>query len=191
MNSDADERVTRRRFLRTGAGAAAAGVAATGTAAAQEDEGGEDGGGGGGGETVVTVGPGGNNTFDPETAYVQPGGTVRWQWDSSGHNVVAESTPSGSDWAGHEPLEDSGFEYEHTFETEGTYEYVCTPHASLGMEGVVEVTQNPPENTGFQSILPDSAMTLGVAGTGTMASVLGITYLFMRYGGDYQGDLEE
>ncbi len=181
MNSDADERVTRRRFLRTGAGAAAAGVAATGTAAAQED----------GGPTVVTVGPGGSNVFEPETAYVKPGGTVRWVWDSSGHNVVAESTPSGSDWSGHEPLEDAGFEYEHTFETEGTYEYVCTPHAALGMEGVIEVTENPPENTGFQSILPDSAKNLAVAGTGTMTSVLGLTYLFMRYSGDYEGDLDE
>jgi len=189
MNSDADERVTRRRFLRAGAGAAAAGVAASGTAAAQEE--GEGGEGGGGGETTVTVGPGGNNVFDPETAYVQPGGTVRWVWDSSGHNVVPESTPSGSDWEGHESLEDSGFEYEQTFETEGTYEYVCTPHASLGMEGVVEVTENPPEDTGYQSIVPDSAMTLGVAGTGALTSVLGVTYLFMRYGGDYEGDLEQ
>ncbi|MGB9963598.1 plastocyanin/azurin family copper-binding protein [Halobacterium sp. CBA1126] len=184
MNSDADERVTRRSFLRAGAGAAAAGAvgaAATGSAAAQED----------GGATVVTVGPGGSNVFDPETAYVQPGGTVRWEWASSGHNVVPESTPSGSDWAGHEPLEDSGFTYEHTFETEGTYEYICTPHASLGMEGTIEVTEDPPEQTGYQSLLPDSALNLGVAATGSMVSVLGLTYLFMRYGGDYEGDLEE
>ncbi|MCG1002512.1 MULTISPECIES: plastocyanin/azurin family copper-binding protein [Halobacterium] len=182
MNSDAAERVTRRSFLRAGVGAAAAGAAATGTAAAQEGE---------GGPTVVTVGPGGSNVFDPETAYVEPGGTVRFVWDSSGHNVVPQSTPSGSSWSGHETIEDSGFEYEHTFETVGTYEYVCTPHASLGMEGVIEVTENPPENTGYQSILPDSALTLGVGATGSLISVLGLTYLFMRYGGDYEGDFDE
>ncbi|MCD2200398.1 plastocyanin/azurin family copper-binding protein [Halobacterium sp. KA-4] len=182
MNSDADERVTRRSFLRAGAGAAAAGVAATGTAAAQEGE---------GGPTVVTVAPGGSLTFDPETAYVQPGGTVRWEWAAGGHNVVPTSIPEEASWEGHESLEDSGFTYEHTFEVEGTYEYVCTPHAGAGMEGVIEVTENPPEQTGYQSILPDSAKTLGVAATGSMVSVLGLTYLFMRYGGDYEGDFEE
>lgn len=177
MNADGDESVSRRGFLRGGLGAAAAGVAASGTAAAQED--------GGGGPTEVTVGPGGSNTFDPETAYVEPGGTVRWVWDSDGHNVAPESTPDGSEWAGHEALEDSGFDYEHTFETEGTYEYVCTPHASVGMTGSIEVTTDPPEDTGFESLLPDSAMTLGVAAVGSMTSILGLTYFFMRYGGDY------
>ncbi|WP_232701190.1 plastocyanin/azurin family copper-binding protein [Halobacterium wangiae] len=183
MNSEADEGMSRRSFLRTGLGAAAAGAAVTGTAAAQEE-------GEGGGGTEVAVGPGGNNVFDPETAYVQPGGTVTWVWESGGHNVVPESQPDGSDWSGHEPIEDSGFEYEHTFETEGTYEYVCTPHASLGMEGVVEVTTDPPEETGYQSILPDSAKTLGVAAMGSLVSVLGMAYFFMKYGGDY-GDNEQ
>ncbi|WP_336034213.1 plastocyanin/azurin family copper-binding protein [Halobacterium yunchengense] len=184
MTDDTGERVTRRRFLRTGAGVAAAGVAATGSAAAQED--------GGGGSTEITVGPGGSNVFDPETAYVEPGGTVKWVWDSGGHNVAVESTPDGAEWTGHEPIEDAGFEYEHTFETEGTYEYVCTPHASVGMTGVVEVTTDPPEEPqGYQSILPNSAKTLGVAAVGSMTSVLGLTYFFMRYGGDYgEGDHE-
>ena len=182
MNSEADEGMSRRSFLRTGLGAAAAGAAVTGTAAAQEGE--------GGGPKTVAVGPGGNNVFDPETVYVQPGGTVQWVWKSGGHNVAPQSQPDGASWTGHEPIEDSGFEYSHTFETEGTYEYVCVPHASLGMEGVVEVTQNPPENQGYQSILPDSAKTLGVAAMGSLVSVLGMAYFFMKYGGDY-GDYEE
>lgn len=187
MNAEGHERVSRRGFLRAGAGAATAGVAATGTAAAQEDGGGE-----GGGTKEVAVGPGGSNTFDPETVYVKPGGTVKWVWKSGGHNVSPESTPSGASWKGHEPIEDSGFEYEHTFETKGTYEYVCTPHASLGMTGAVEVTENPPENEGYQSILPESAKTLGVAAVGSMTSILGLTYFFMRYGGDYgEGQTEE
>jgi plastocyanin len=183
MNAAGDDRVTRRRFLRAGAGAAAAGVAATGTAAAAEE---------GGGSNEVRVGPGGSNVFDPETLYVEPGSTVKWVWDSGGHNVVPESVPDGSDWEGHESLEDSGFEYEHTFETKGTYEYVCTPHASLGMKAAVEVTDEPPEETGYQSVLPDSAKTLGVAAVGSMTSILGLTYFFMRYGGDYgEGGVEE
>jgi plastocyanin len=183
MNSEADEQMSRRSFLRSGVGAAAAGAAVTGTAAAQEE-------GEGGGAKTVAVGPGGSNVFDPETVYVQPGGTVKWVWESGGHNVVPEVTPDEGDWTGHEPIEDAGFEYEHTFDTEGTYEYVCVPHASLDMEGTVEVTSNPPENQGYQSILPDSAKTLGVAAMGSMVSVLGMAYFFMKYGGDY-GDYEE
>lgn len=185
MNDEGDDSVTRRRFLRAGAGAAAAGVVATGTAAAAEEE-------GGGGPKTVTVGPGGKNVFDPETVYVKPGGTVKWTWGSGGHNVFPESIPDGAEWEGHEPLEGEGFEYEHTFETEGSYEYVCTPHAGVGMKGTVEVTTDPPEETGFQTILPNSAKTLAVAGVGSMTSVLGLTYVFMRYGGDYgEGDLEQ
>jgi len=183
MNAPGDDRVTRRRFLRAGAGAAAAGVAATGTAAAAEES---------SGSSEVRVGPGGSNVFDPETLYVEPGTTVKWVWDSGGHNVVPESIPDGADWEGHEGLEDSGFDYEHTFETKGTYEYVCTPHASLGMKASVEVTDDPPEETGYQSVLPNSAKTLGVAAVGSMTSILGLTYFFMRYGGDYgEGDVEE
>jgi plastocyanin len=178
MNDEGDDSVTRRRFLTAGAGAAAAGVAATGTAAAAEE-------GGGGGPKTVDVGPGGQNVFDPETVYVKPGNTVKWVWKSGGHNVVPKSIPDGASWSGHEPLEDAGFEYEHTFETKGTYEYVCVPHASLGMKGAVEVTDSPPQNEGYQSVLPDSAKTLGVAATGSMVSILGLAYFFMRYGGDY------
>jgi plastocyanin len=174
MNSDAGERVSRRTFLRAGAGATLAGAAITGTAAAQES----------GGKTVK-VGPGGKLSFSPETVYVKPGNSVTWEWGSGGHNVVPTSTPSGASWEGHEPLEDSGFTYSFTFETKGTYEYVCTPHASSGMEGKVVVTENPPKNEGYQSILPDSAKTLAVAAVGSMTSVLGLTYFFMRYGGDY------
>ena len=185
MNDEGDDSVTRRRFLRAGAGAAAAGVAATGTAAAAAED-------GGGGPKEVTVGPGGKNVFGPETVYVEPGGTVTWKWGSGGHNVAPEAIPDGTEWEGHEPLEDSGFEYEHTFETEGTYDYVCTPHASLGMVATVEVTTDPPEDTGYQSVLPDSAKTLAVAGVGSMTSVLGLAYVFMRYGGDYgESDLDK
>lgn len=180
MNSDAGERVSRRTFLRAGAGAAVAGAAVTGTVTAQES----------GGKTVE-VGPGGNFSFDPETVYVKPGNTVTWQWASSGHNVVPSETPEGSSWEGHEPLEDSGTTYKHTFETKGTYKYVCTPHASSGMKGEVVVTDSPPKNEGYQSVLPDSAKTLAVAAVGSMTSVLGLTYFFMRYGGDYgEGDAE-
>ena len=88
---------------------------------------------------TVTVGPDGNFTYDPAAVQVSQGTTVTFEWESDTHNVVVERQPDGADWAGHETLENSGFSFEHTFETPGVYAYYCNPHLSLGMKGVVEV----------------------------------------------------
>ena len=76
--------MNRRDFLRTagGATALAGAVSATGTAAAQSTK-------------EVAVGPGGSLVYEPATVYVQQGGTVKWVWESDGHNVVADSVPDG------------------------------------------------------------------------------------------------
>jgi len=101
------------------------------------------GGGGGGDATVVAVGPGGETRFDPETVTVAAGDTVRWEWDSGGHNVRPDSQPADADWSG-TPGGDGdtygdGYTYEFTFEVAGQYEYYCAPHQSLGMVGTVVV----------------------------------------------------
>jgi len=190
MNSENDELVSRRGVLRAGAAAAAAG-AATGTAAAQEDGEGED--GGGGGETVeVTVGPNGENVFGPESVQVKPGTTVKFVWDSPGHNVHATSVPDGADWDVQTEITGPPKEYEYTFDgPTGEYEYVCDPHEAVGMVGTIVVTENPSEDEGYQTLVPDSAKTLAVAAVGSMTSILGIAYFFMKYGGDYDGDFDE
>jgi plastocyanin len=197
MNSENDALVSRRGVLRAGAAAAAAG-AATGTAAAQEEgdgqegEGGE-GGDGGGGETVeVTVGPNGENVFDPATVEVRPGTTVQFVWDSPGHNVHATDVPDEAEWDVNTEITGPPMEYEYTFDGPlGEYNYVCDPHVSVGMEGTIVVTENPTQEEGYQTLVPDSAKTLAVAAVGSMTSVLGIAYFFMKYGGDYDGEFDE
>ncbi|MFB6069271.1 MAG: plastocyanin/azurin family copper-binding protein [Halobacterium sp.] len=186
MNSDADERVSRRSFLRSGATAAAAGAAVTGTAAAQEGKGGSS------GPKIVEVGPGGRTVFAPETVYVTPGTTVKWEWKSPGHNVHTTSTPEGADWSANTKITGPPFTYSYTFDgPTGEYKYQCDPHAALGMKGTVVVTNNPPKQEGFQSLLGKDAKTAAIAAVGSMTSVLGLTYFFMRYGGDYgEGDAE-
>ena len=181
-DSEGTEAVGRRRFLRTAAGmAAAAGTA--GTAAAQEggnsSSGNSSSGGGGGATKTVQVGPGGQLIFQPEEVQIQPGDTVKWVWKSGGHNVV----PAEGDW-GHEPLENPGFTYEHTFESASTNEYWCQPHKSAGMVGSVIVGSGG--GGGSQTVLPSSAKALGVAAMGAMVSTLGLAYFFIRYGGDYE-----
>jgi plastocyanin len=179
--TDGNAEMSRRAFLTTAAGTAAA-AGAAGTAAAQE--------GGGGGTKTVTVGPGGSLVFEPgtnEPLQVTPGTTVEFVWDSDNHNIVVDSQPEGANWEGHEPIENTGFTYSHTFETLGTYEYYCAPHQSAGMVGTIEVVESistpAPSNV---PTVPDSAKTLGVATTFAMVATLGLAFFFLKYGGDYE-----
>jgi plastocyanin len=174
--------VSRRGFLRAASGGAAVagGVAVTsGSAAAQA--------------ATVAVGPDGDLVFDPATIYVAPGDTVRWEWDSNNHNIVVNSQPGDASWEGTEGGEtttyNTGHSYEYTFETLGTYDYVCFPHAP-GMAGQVIVNESgsspTPAQSGGPPEIPDSAKTLGVATVFGMLSTLGLAYFFMKYGGDYE-----
>jgi halocyanin-like protein len=91
---------------------------------------------------TVTVGAEGNGAtyaFDPPAVRVSAGTTVTFEWTSDTHNVLLDSQPDGSDWAGHESIENTGFTTSHTFETRGLYRYYCNPHLSAGMKGVLEV----------------------------------------------------
>lgn len=98
--------------------------------------------------------------FTPETITVSPGTTVVWKNTSSrGHTITAyeQLIPEDADYfatggydseqRAREAFRNSGGgmlygneTYEHTFEIEGRYDYVCLPHERTGMVGVVEVT---------------------------------------------------
>lgn len=126
-----------REYTRRGA------LTVVGTGAAVALAGCTSGGGGtGGGTEVVAVGPDGDLVFDPGTASpleIDTGTTVRFVWESSGHNIHVDSQPADADWQGHGPIEDEGFELEHTFEVAGEYHYWCQPHKGAGMVGDITV----------------------------------------------------
>ena len=180
--------MSRRGFLRGTAGAAAV-AGASGTAVAQEEGGGgtETGGGGGGGgtQTVNLV----DFAYEPgteEPLYITPGTTVEFVWETSTHNIVVDSQPEGAGWEGHEPIENTGFTYSHTFETAGTYEFYCQPHRDLGMVGTIIVNeQGAPaeEGGGGGPAIPDSAKSLGLASSVALGSTLALAYVFLKYGG--------
>ena len=66
--------------------------------------------------------------FAPTEARVTVGGTVTWEWESSGHSVTSAFTPSFSGTSG---LQNSGFTLGPlTFSTAGTYLYYCTAHGA-------------------------------------------------------------
>jgi halocyanin-like protein len=150
------------------------------------------------GEPEVQVGTeanGGFFGFGPAAVHVENGATVTWTWTGRGcpHNVVADEGAFDSGEAGCEEV--SPFEF--TFEEDGIYRYHCAPHLQLGMKGAVVVgTDYPTADTGGGGggpgipTVPDTALTLGVAAGFAMAATLGLTYLFIKYGGDY-GEFDE
>ncbi|WP_276256347.1 plastocyanin/azurin family copper-binding protein [Halomontanus rarus] len=139
---------------------------------------------GGGAEEVIT-GPGGDLVFEPDSLEIAPGTTVRWVWDSDNHNVAPTEQPEESEWEGYTDIENTGFEYEYTFEVEGDYHYVCEPHVSAGMEGDITVDPSAAQGGGGggpAQTVPDAAWTLIIATVSGMIAVLSLTYAFVRYG---------
>jgi plastocyanin len=64
--------------------------------------------------------------FEPETASVTVGDTVTWTHEGDvTHNVTAQAGSFASDNLG------SGETFSHTFETSGSFEYVCTLHRQM------------------------------------------------------------
>jgi halocyanin-like protein len=76
--------------------------------------------------------------FGPAAVRVDRGTTVTWRWvdGENSHNVKAVSDPFDfqSDYA-----TEVGYTFEHTVEETGVARYVCVPHRTMGMKGVVEV----------------------------------------------------
>ncbi|MCU4744753.1 plastocyanin/azurin family copper-binding protein [Natronoglomus mannanivorans] len=151
----------------------------------QEDDEQEDGAQNGDTVTVDLV----DYAYEPGTdspLEIPPGTTVEFVWITDQHNIALDSQPEESDWDGHEPIENAGFEYEHTFEVEGEYEFHCTPHLSLGMVGTIVVD---PDATigGEDSVVPDlvpaPAMTLVIVTVVSLLAVVGLSYIFLKYGG--------
>jgi plastocyanin len=147
--------------------------------------------------------------FDPASLTVAPGDTVVWETVGSvGHSVTAyeDRIPEEAEYFASGRFDDEGTArnsypegdvgagetFEHTFETEGEYEYFCVPHESAGMVGSVTVGEGGGGGGGdgggggpVLPAVPDTARTLTIAVLAGMASVLGLVYFFIKYGGDY------
>ncbi|MXR21569.1 plastocyanin [Halobacterium sp. PCN9] len=182
-----DTELSRRGFLASVAGIVGVGV--TGEAAAQEN--------------TRTIDMTDDLVFAPDSAAVTPGTTVVWEnVGSIGHSVTAyeddipeeaEFFASGgfdSEQAAREAYPDQGDipggeSYEHTFEVEGTYDYFCIPHESVGMVATLEVTPDAGEEEGYTSLLPAKAQQLAVWAVAALVGVLGFTWALLKYGGEY------
>ena len=76
--------------------------------------------------------------YGQDVVKIDVGQTITWTPDSKGHNVQFVSVPEGVE----KVKSKLSKEFSYTFEQEGAYLYVCTPHASMGMIGVVVVGES-------------------------------------------------
>jgi plastocyanin/DNA/RNA endonuclease YhcR with UshA esterase domain len=85
---------------------------------------------------VQTVG---NSAFTPTDLTITVGQTVEWQNTGGNHNVngTTATYPNNPESFGNSVS--SGWTFQHTFMTTGTYDYQCDPHVGLGMVGTVTV----------------------------------------------------
>ncbi len=180
--------VTRRQALKAGgsiaAGAATFGVAGAGAASAQQDA--YDGylaDAEWDGVTVdasemdeveVDVGAVDGLQFGPPAIYVEPGTTIRWTWtgDGGAHNVLHDvDDPIFDSRLDHDGdmIDEAGYTYEYTVEDgdEGAHPYVCTPHRTLEMKGVLVVGEENVETdlTGFGD--GEAGLNMGSVAAGT------------------------
>jgi plastocyanin len=76
----------------------------------------------------------GNYYFSPSSLNVEVGDIVKWVWVQGSHTTTSSSIPAGApSWD--EPINSGNQTYSYTVTTAGTYDYVCTPHAGMGMVG--------------------------------------------------------
>lgn len=92
--------------------------------------------------------------FEPHVARVNVGGTVTFVNESGSHSATAYHPdydvplriPEGATPWDSGLMTEAGAEFEHTFETEGVYQYYCIPHEAMGMIAAIIVGEPDPHD---------------------------------------------
>ncbi len=123
-------------------------------------------------QTTGAVAAGDDFKFTPATVRVAVGGKVTWTNTGSAPHTVTGGTSGNPDAAspvGDGQLTAQGQTYEVTFTAAGTYDYYCTPHASLGMVGQVVVgggaAATTAPTTSPSPVAPSPSATPSTSGT--------------------------
>ncbi len=88
-------------------------------------------------EVVIITVDSTNLRFSPDTVTVTEGDTVRWFWSGQAlpHNAVEVNGLFDSG----EPAREVDYSFTFEIGMNGTYDFVCEPHAALGMVGQIIV----------------------------------------------------
>jgi len=108
-----------------------------------------------------------SNVFTPSEITINVGDKVIWTNSQGSHNVNGNKDTFASNPESFGNNVGSGWTYEYTFNTGGTYNYQCDPHAGMGMVGKVIVNA---KSTGpfiltvnFTSMTPHIGQTMWLA----------------------------
>jgi plastocyanin len=78
-------------------------------------------------------------SFTPQNEFAETGDTIKWVWVSGFHTTTSSTIPAGAtSWDA--LIDPSHTSYIYVVQIQGTYNYVCTPHAGMGMTGTIIVT---------------------------------------------------
>ena len=93
------------------------------------------------GETYTVTVDGTNLRFTPDTVTLIEGDTIQFFWENQllPHNAVER----GGLFDSGEPARNVNYTYTFNVGENGTYEYVCEPHESVGMIGTIIVETKP------------------------------------------------
>lgn len=81
--------------------------------------------------THITVG---NFQFSPSSLTISLGDTIIYTWLDGSHTTTSVGIPNGA-VAWNESMNSNSPEFMYVPAVEGTYNYVCLPHQSMGMTG--------------------------------------------------------
>lgn len=122
------------------------------------------------GEVKVVTVDSTNLRFNPSTITLNEGDSVRFVWGSQAlpHNAVEQNEVFDSG----EPARNLEYEYFFDYESAGVYDYVCEPHASVGMQG--EITVQDVE----QAVVEDSEAEASNDGLPIISILVGTALVF-------------
>ena len=125
------------------------------------------------GEVKVVTVDSTNLRFNPSTITLNEGDSVRFVWGSQAlpHNAVEANEVFDSG----EPARNLEYEFFFDYESAGVYDYVCEPHASVGMQGEITV-QDVEQTTEEEPEVKASAseglpITSILVGTGLVSAI--------------------
>jgi plastocyanin/uncharacterized protein YaiE (UPF0345 family) len=110
-----------------------------------------------------------NNRFTPATVTIAVGDTVTWAFREAGHDTVNKSGSTyGNIWNSGIKAPNTVFSF--TFNTAGTFPYVCKPHENIGMVGsvIVQGAANTPPTVSLTS--PAAGATFSTTDTITFSA---------------------
>lgn len=108
-----------------------------------------------------------NNKFTPAEVTINVGDKVVWTNTQGNHNVNGSMATFSTNPESFGNSLGTGWTYEYTFNTPGTYNYQCDPHAAMGMTGKVIVNPKAPDpltlTVNFTGMTPHVGETLWIS----------------------------